>query len=152
MKARDVMTTGVIAVSESTPVEGVARLMKQFRIGGVPVLDRCNRVLGVLRQEDLFVKERRLPFSLEKVPTLLDEHVDVDRLPQVYQEVRRRAAADVTLHDPVFVDAEDQVSEVVRIMVKRGVPQVFVLEDGELAGVISRVDLVGLMAEADGGQ
>jgi CBS domain-containing membrane protein len=150
LKARDLMTAGVVAVAENTPVESVARLMKQYRIRSIPVVDASNRVVGVVRDEDLFVKEQTLPFSFEKVPTLLDQRVDVDRLPEVYHEVRRRSVADVMARELACVDIEDGIGAIVRTMMKRGATQVFVLDGEELAGVVSRLDLVGLLAEADG--
>ena len=38
MQARDIMTTSVIAVGPQTPVVQIAALLREQKIGGVPVL------------------------------------------------------------------------------------------------------------------
>ena len=149
MRARDVMTAGVVAVSTHSPIEQVARVLRGYGISSVPVIDGRNAVVGLIREEDLFVRERTVPFSRERVPALLDESIDLHRLPEVYAEVRGRTAGEVMRSEPIFVDADEEVAEIVRRMLVRGCTKVFVRERGELAGVISRADLVGLLAGSD---
>ena len=149
MRARDVMTAGVVAVSIHSPIEQVARVLRGYGISSVPVIDERNEVVGIVREDDLFVRERMVPFSRERIPALLDESVDLHRLPEVYVELKDRTAGEVMTSAPVFVDANDEIAEVVRRMLVRGCTKVFVRERGELAGVISRADLVGLLAGSD---
>ncbi len=149
MKAREVMTTDVVTIATNTPVERIAELLTCYRISAVPVVEDRNEVVGVVRDEDLFVKERPVPFSAETVPTLLDEPVDVHRLPEVYSEIRHRTAADVMRPDPVLVDADADVGDVVRLMLKRNVKQVFATQQGKLVGVISRLDLLRPLVDMD---
>jgi len=49
----EVMTKKVITVEESTPIEEVARIMADNKIGGVPVV-RDGRVVGLITETDLF--------------------------------------------------------------------------------------------------
>jgi CBS domain-containing protein len=149
MKARDVMTAGVIAVSANAPVDQVARLLTMYRIRSVPVVGPRNEVVGIVREDDLFVRERGAPFSMTRIPTLFNECVDLHRLPEIYEEVRGRRAVEVMSDDVVCVDAEEDVGRVVALMMKRHTGQVLVMHDGELAGIITRSDLVGLLAGTD---
>ena len=50
---KEVMSKKVITVEESTPIEEVARIMADNKIGGVPVL-RDGRVVGLITETDLF--------------------------------------------------------------------------------------------------
>ena len=50
---REVMSKNVITVEESTPIEEVARIMADNKIGGVPVM-RDGRVVGLITETDLF--------------------------------------------------------------------------------------------------
>ena len=50
---KDVMTRDVITVQEDTPVEEVARIMADNKIGGVPVM-RGDTMVGIITETDLF--------------------------------------------------------------------------------------------------
>jgi len=49
----EVMTRKVLTVQADTPIEEVARLMADNKIGGLPVM-RANRVVGMITETDLF--------------------------------------------------------------------------------------------------
>jgi acetoin utilization protein AcuB len=48
-----VMTRDVITISEDTPLEEVARIMADHKIGGLPVM-REGKVVGIITETDLF--------------------------------------------------------------------------------------------------
>ena len=57
MKAKDVMTTRVITVTENQTKQQVARLLAQHRISGLPVVNDDNVVVGVVTEYDVISKE-----------------------------------------------------------------------------------------------
>jgi CBS domain-containing protein len=54
---RDVMTTRVIAVRKDASFKEMAAMFRGSRIGAFPVLDDAGRVIGVVLEADLLVKE-----------------------------------------------------------------------------------------------
>ena len=62
MRAKDIMTPCAIAVSPDTPVSAVARVLIEYRISGVPVVDG-EKVLGIVSEGDLL---RRPELGTEK--------------------------------------------------------------------------------------
>jgi acetoin utilization protein AcuB len=50
---KDVMTRDVLTVQEDTPVEEVARIMADNKIGGIPVM-RGDTMVGIITETDLF--------------------------------------------------------------------------------------------------
>jgi acetoin utilization protein AcuB len=50
----DVMTEKVITVGPETAMEDAAAIMVEKRIGGLPVVDEHNKVLGVITETDIF--------------------------------------------------------------------------------------------------
>jgi acetoin utilization protein AcuB len=54
VKVSDVMTKKVITVTEETPVEEAARIMVDNKIGGLPVVDESNVVVGIITETDIF--------------------------------------------------------------------------------------------------
>jgi CBS-domain-containing membrane protein len=70
MHAIDVMTSEVISVDENATVPAVARLLAQRGISAVPVVDKDNRVIGMVSEGDLLHRaetgtERRRSWGLE---------------------------------------------------------------------------------------
>jgi acetoin utilization protein AcuB len=54
IRIREIMTTGVITTTPDTPIEDAARLMADHKIGGLPVVDENERVVGVITETDIF--------------------------------------------------------------------------------------------------
>ena len=53
LQIKDVMKTNVLTVTEDTPIEEVARIMADNKIGSMPVL-RDGRMVGMITETDLF--------------------------------------------------------------------------------------------------
>jgi acetoin utilization protein AcuB len=54
IQVREIMTTEVIITTPDTPIEDAAHLMADNKIGGLPVVDEDNRVVGVITETDIF--------------------------------------------------------------------------------------------------
>ncbi|MEM1514829.1 MAG: homocysteine biosynthesis protein [Candidatus Bathyarchaeia archaeon] len=52
-KVEDIMTRKVITALENESIDIVARRMAQYNISGVPVIDRMNRVIGIITTDDI---------------------------------------------------------------------------------------------------
>lgn len=57
MKAREIMTSNVVSVRESTSVEDAARLLARHRISGMPVVNESGALVGMLTEHDLLARE-----------------------------------------------------------------------------------------------
>jgi len=51
---RQLMATDVITIGPDTPIEDAAHLMKEKRIGGLPVVDDDQRPIGIITETDIF--------------------------------------------------------------------------------------------------
>jgi acetoin utilization protein AcuB len=54
IQVKDIMTKDVITTEPNAPVEEAARLMVAHKIGGLPVLDEDESVVGVITETDIF--------------------------------------------------------------------------------------------------
>ncbi len=72
MKAKDVMTTNVVSVSETTPLSEIADLLEKHRIKRVPVV-RDGRVIGIVSRANL-VQALAIGRSVNVEPPSLDDH------------------------------------------------------------------------------
>ncbi len=57
MQARDIMTHEVIAIGPEASVQDCARLLADYNISGVPVLDGVGRMVGIVTEADIIGKE-----------------------------------------------------------------------------------------------
>jgi acetoin utilization protein AcuB len=54
LKVADIMTHHVITISQDAPIEDAANLMVTRKIGGLPVVNSTNQVVGVITETDIF--------------------------------------------------------------------------------------------------
>ncbi|HEY4689372.1 MAG TPA: CBS domain-containing protein [Anaerolineae bacterium] len=150
MKVRDIMTTDVVSVRRDTSVNAVAKVMGARDISGVPVVDDDGAVVGIITELDLIVRNTRLD-----VPRFM-QILDLGRIPLEwpghYQERMRHMlgtrAEDVMSRQVVTIGPEDSVEQLAELMVQRRVNPVPVVEGERLVGIVSRADLIDMMAAA----
>ena len=146
MKVRDIMTAEVTAAHPDTSVNLVARLMADHGISGVPVVEQ-GRVVGIVTELDLIVRNTRLepPAFFQ----LLDARIPLET-PGHYRERLRHMlgteARDVMTEKVVTIAPGEDLEVLADLMVKERVNPVPVVEDGRLVGIVSRSDIIAMMA------
>ncbi|MFG2855767.1 CBS domain-containing protein [Streptomyces mirabilis] len=138
----DVMTQTVAAVGRKANFKEIVRLMEQWKVSALPVLEGEGRVIGVVSEADLLPKE---------------EFRDSD--PDRYTQLRRLSdlakAGAVTAEDlmtaPAFtVRANATLAQAARTMARAKVKRLPVVDDmGLLEGVVSRGDLLKVFLRDD---
>jgi CBS domain-containing protein len=149
--ARDVMQSRVVTVSPDAPLHAVRRVFVEEGIHGAPVVDEEGRVLGVITSMDLLraaSEERDAPPSEPAYfRSDLDLHAfDWNRAPEDFLErVADVVASDVMTTEILTVGPDTPVAGVARALRENAVHRVLVVEDGELRGIVSAMDLVALL-------
>jgi CBS domain-containing protein len=144
MRAKDVMTSEVITVSENATVPEAAKLMAEHGISGVPVVDKDNRVTGMVSEGDLLHRaetgtERRRSWWLDMVSS-------TNKLAGEYIKSHSGKVKDVMTRDILSVTAETPVADVAILLETNRIKRVPVLRDGKLVGIVSRANLVRALA------
>ena len=117
-------------------VKEVADIMRARQISSVPVVDSDRRLLGLVSEADLLALE-----------TIYDQRLQAT--PEVLPKAAPERAAEVMTSDVVTAEADDDAVETARLMTSRGLRHVPVLDAGRVAGMLSRRDLIGMLARAD---
>ena len=125
MKAAEIMTQPVLATTPHASVREIAAKLLENRISGMPVTDAGGTVLGVITEADI-----------------LDALLDGQRLETL-------TAEDIMSGDPVTVDVELTIADVMNVLSKEGVLRVPVTDRGVLVGIISRSDLIRSVLEPE---
>ncbi len=140
MNAADVMTQPVISVTPETTIAEAARLLLQHRISGLPVVDPAGTVVGMITEGDLL---RRIETGTERHHGhWLQFLIAPGRLAQEYSNANARKVGEVMSADVIAVTPEDPLEDVVRLMERRHIKRVPVIEAGRLVGIVSRANLV----------
>jgi len=148
MKVRDIMTTDVVSAKRDTPVNELAKLMGARDISGVPVLDDDGSVVGVVTELDMIVRNTRL--DMPRFIQILDlGRIPLERRSDYEHRMRHMLgtrAEDLMSEEVVTVGPDDGVEDLAELMVKRRVNPVPVVENGKLVGIVSRADIIDMMA------
>jgi len=146
MLARDVMVSPVITVSPAATAKEVAELLLEKHISAVPVVDREQRLVGIVSEGDLLHRmetgtERRRSWWLEGFTS---NHT----LAIEYIKAHGRTVADIMTRKVITVSPGTPLHEIATLMESNAVKRVPVVENGQLVGIVSRANLIQAVATA----
>ncbi|MCX4403190.1 MULTISPECIES: CBS domain-containing protein [unclassified Streptomyces] len=148
-KVGSVMATEVVTARYGTPFKEVARLLTEHRISGLPVLDEDDKVLGVISETDLMVRQAGIPDPYETPRRF--------RFTGLTRGARRQAAkghartaGQLMSVPPVTVHAEETIAEAARTMAGSRVERLPVVDDEDrVVGIVTRRDLIQVFLQPD---
>ncbi|MBP2291246.1 CBS domain-containing protein [Azospirillum rugosum] len=144
MKAADIMTRQVITIDPDSTVTDAAQRMLENRISGLPVCDANGRLLGVISEGDLL--RRAETGTVRRASWWLAMLAGAPTQAQDYTKSHGRRVRDVMSTSVVAANEDTPVEEVVRLMESHRIKRVPVLRDGRLVGIISRANLLHVLA------
>lgn len=137
MWVREAMTSPVVTVTEDMSVRAALKLLDRHRVTSLPVVDDAGRVVGIVSEADL-VRDAVLRDQRKRI------------IPQdVTDTPPPRRVGDVMTAHPVTVTGTDDLADAVELLTTTTVKSLPVLEEGHVVGVLSRRDVVHLLARED---
>ena len=147
LTAADVMTTTVVTARPETSIHEIAKLLCDHHISGVPVIGDEEQLLGIVSEGDLIgharlAGEHRRSWwhTFLNGPTVLAQH---------YAKSHGRTASDVMTKDVVTVLETTSVADTARTLEQHRIKRVPVLRDGKLVGIVTRSNLLQVLASTD---
>jgi len=142
---KDVMTARVIWMERDTPFTAIAAAFERYRVSAFPVLDQAGEVIGVVSEGDLLAK-LALDGGDGHMPGMIGGILHHQQL----EKARATTAGDLMTAQPVTVAPQDTVEHAARVMYLRRVKHLPVVDaDNQLAGIISRADVLSVFSRAD---
>jgi CBS domain-containing protein len=146
----EVMRHQVVAVREGARLAEIIAAMSRYRISSVPVIDKGDRVIGLISHHDLLAAEERYgPGGVRRdlLGGLLRRLLGRKECP----DVMGRLAAEVMSAPAVTVTAGAPACEAAREMYRRGIHQLPVVDPatGRLTGIVTRADLLAVYERPD---
>jgi acetoin utilization protein AcuB len=118
------MSTDVVTVSPDTTILGAAKVLVKQNITGLPVVDKENRLLGIVSEKDL----------LTLIYSLTTKSYASNDSPKTVEEVMAK--------DVVTFDKDDPVNDVIGCLMDSNFRRVPILSGDKLVGIVSRKDLL----------
>lgn len=146
--ARDIMTTPVVTVTPDVTVKDLVALFRDKRIGGVPVVDADDALVGIVTEGDLMAMDADIQFP--HYFELFDSIIYLGSQKKFKEQLEKAAAANVqqlmTHGDKVkTVGPDDPARAAATLMSKHRFDRVPVVEDGKVVGIISRHDIMKIL-------
>jgi CBS-domain-containing membrane protein len=143
-RIREVMTQDVVTVDEHAAFKEVATLLVEHRVSALPVLDGEGRVVGIVSEADLLLKE---------------EFPEGSPQARLFQGRRRRdtrakaagaTAAELMTSPAITIGPDASVAEAARLLHRHHIKRLPVLDPaGPLLGIVSRADLLTVFLRSD---
>lgn len=147
MQARDVMVSPVITVGKNATVRDVAKILVEKRISAVPVVDNAGKIVGIVTESDLM---RRAEAGTARSYSWWMQFLAGDATVAA-DYVKSHAAKVEDIMTPAVVTAapETPLHEIAALLEKRQIKRVpIVSKDGSLVGIVSRANLIQVVASA----
>ena len=144
MKAKDVMTTRVIAVAPDDSVLKAARLMLQNRISGLPVIASNGRLVGIVTEGD-FLRRAEIATGRRR-PRWLEFVLGPGRMAKEYTQLHARKVEEVMTTPPLVITEETPLAAAVELMERKRVKRLPVMRGDRVVGLLSRANLLHAFA------
>jgi CBS domain-containing protein len=145
--AKDIMTTDVIVAKKDDSIANVATLLIREKIGGLPVVDEENKVVGIISETDIMQKETDI--ESPRVINFFQGLIFLDDIKKLEEDMKKVAAykvEDLMSKDIITVNEDDSFDYVANVMIKKSINRVPVVDkENFLKGIICRYDIIKAM-------
>ncbi|MDO9523938.1 MAG: HPP family protein [Gemmobacter sp.] len=140
VRCKDFMSRDLVTVTAATPLGTVADLFRDHRIKTLPVVDGTGALLGTISQTDLIqsVRSKALRQHSGFAATLM-------RLRRLNSGKSLRVG-DVMVRGGPTVTAQAPMGDLIAVFAVGGAQAVPVLDEGRLVGIVTRSDLLAVLA------
>jgi acetoin utilization protein AcuB len=128
IRVRDCMTRSAVTIHSDALVRGAVDMMRKRKIRHLPVVDRGDRLVGIVTDRDL----RQVVF---------DPRVQ-DRLGDLAETLGTLTVAEIMTWGVVTVRPETDVRQAARLMREQRIGALPVVEGGRVVGILTETDVL----------
>ena len=147
LTAKDIMTKDVITVKPDTSIEELSSLLVENEISGVPVVDDSGALYGIVTENDLISRNKRL--HIPTVVSFLDAAIYLESSKKFEQEVKRMSATrvgDICARKVVSIAEDTTLIDIATIMTEKKVHLLPVVKADRIVGIVGKRDMVKAIA------
>lgn len=142
MTVKDLMTKDVYTIKDTDKVIDLLRLFERKKITGAPVVDNCNRLVGIITVGDILGRiYKPVPlFDIMYYVAVLDTDAIVNG--EIY-DVLGKLVSELMTRKVITVSEDTEFADVAKIMSRHRFKKLPVVDSSnKLIGVISRGEIV----------
>lgn len=124
LRVEEIMTSSVVTIGPEATIRDAIELLLSQRISGLPVVDSEDRIVGILTEFALLA----LAYDSEIANQTVAEHMT---------------------REVLTVDVDTPVNKVADLCIVHRVRRLPAVRDGRLAGLVSRIDVLRALYEAE---
>jgi mannitol/fructose-specific phosphotransferase system IIA component (Ntr-type)/CBS domain-containing protein len=142
LMVRDVMRHWVASVTLDDTLKDVANVMFRNRLSALAVIDEGNRLVGVINDRDLI--KAALP-DYKTLISNLNYSLDVEPFEELLKKEDKIKVSQLYREEFETTTPDTRIVEVAAMMIFKDITRVFVISEGQLAGVLLRKDIVNMI-------
>ncbi|MEH7113970.1 CBS domain-containing protein [Neobacillus niacini] len=140
MKVRDFMITKVFTIKPSNTVKELLHILNSNRIGGVPVVDDKDHLVGIVSDGDVLRYLSPKPLGVAGLVYIMEdgkfEDVLLAKLDTPVKEI-------MTKRNILFVSPDEEFEDTIRLLSRHHYKKLPVVNGaGRVVGVLSRGDII----------
>lgn len=146
MKVSEIMNKNVITCGEETPVKEAAKKLIENDITGMPVV-KGKEIIGIITEADIIMQRAKLhmPSYIE----LLNSFLYLEDPSEVEEELKKilaTKAGELMTPEVITIHPDSSVSDLATLIEEEHINPIPVVKDDKLVGIVSRADIVRLLA------
>lgn len=148
LTAKDIMTKDVVTVKNDTSIEDLSALLVSNEISGVPVVDDAGALVGIVTENDLINRNKRL--HIPTVISFLDAAIYLESSKKFAEDVKRLTATkvgDICAKKVVTITEDTTLIDIATIMSEKKVHLLPVVASGKVVGIVGKRDVVRAVAQ-----
>lgn len=131
IQAKDIMSEDLVVVYDDMKVSQVAHLLLRQRVSGFPVLNREQKAVGIITMTDLFRVVHEASAGI----------VDNSHKAKI-AELKEMPVSLIMSRNILSVSPATTLSEIVRLVVEKGMHSFPVMQNGQMVGIVGRHDIL----------
>jgi len=147
------MNTDVITIAPDASIRDAARLLREHRISGLPVVDGV-KLVGIVTETDILKllkthppsKNLWLPSPLEVIEVPIRELLNWEELKKSLEETAERPVKSIMKRKVHTTSPDESIEDASWKMVEHRVNRLPVVEDGKLVGIVARGDIINALS------
>ncbi len=146
MKVRDIMTKKVIVCEADTKINEIAKKLVKHEITGMPVVVG-EKIVGIVTEADIIMQKAKI--HIPGYVQLLDSFLYLEDPEEVEEELKKILgirAEEIMTTNVITIDPDASVSDLATLIEEEHINPIPVAKEGKLVGIVSRADIVKLLA------
>jgi CBS domain-containing protein len=138
------MVDQVITVSENDTVQTVLQAFVQHRISGIPIINAKNEPVGFISDGDImsYIGYRDPIVFFSDLTTYTNTWIDREPFEEKVHNLKNLNVMKIATRRVITVQFDEELDKVAKVLSSKKIKKVIVVKDKQLAGIISRGDII----------